>query len=612
MKRILLTLSVMLLCMSQGLYAQTQPTWEGEGTKDNPFIVTSAEQMQELALLTNSGNSFRDKYFKLQTNLDFAGKEFIPIGKSMNHFRGHFDGDYHFIYDINIYDEKSDYQGVFGIIYGNAEVKNLTVERCLIGGRSCVGGIVGYNIGATVSNCHSIDDVIISGVGYGYGDIGGIVGRNTGVIENCTSKATLTNDGNGKIGFGGIAGRNLDGTLRNNLAISANVPPSEVPAFQWSGAITGSNTGTLVKNHYVSCMVNGNSTNVGTDIGDVAENEGAMPAFYISSIARATLSKPSKSFYNTDYYAAGSEVTLRAADGYIITEIGATTYGNNTPITLSQSKGAYTFTMPYDNVRVKGSAIEGVTLVDDDDNSDRIVDGKQTNVQLNGRTLYRDGLWNTLCLPFDISNLDGTPLEGALVMTLGNSSGCDTGYDESTGSLSLDFIESYSIEAGHAYLVKWETKGEPIVNPVFENVTLSTEDPTDQKVVSQDGYIQFIGTYNPVDIFTVKKTNLYLGSDNNLYYPWGEGMTEFKVNAFRAYFQLNGLACGEPSGDGQPINNFELNFGGESNGIKAITGLQPSSSNVSTSWYTLDGRRLNGMPTTKGIYINNNKKVVIK
>ena len=304
-------------------------------------------------------------------------------------------------------------------------------------------------------------------------------------------------------------------------------------------------------------------------------------------------------------------MTLSAANGYIITEIGATTYAD-APITLSQSKGAYTFTMPYDNVRVKGSAIEGVTLVDDDDNSERIVDGKQTNVQLNGRTLYRDGLWNTLCLPFGLYDLAGTPLEGAKVITLGNSSGCDTGYDESTGSLTLDFVDAYTIEAGHAYLVKWETPGDPIVNPVFENVTLSSEDPADQKVVSQDGCIEFVGTYSPVDIFTVKKTNLFLGADNNLYYPWGEGMTEFMVNAFRAYFRLNGVACGEPNGDGQPINNFELNFSGEGNGIKAITNLRPSTSNLSSSWYTIDGRRLNGMPTTKGIYIHNDRKIVIK
>ena len=32
----------------------------------------------------------------------------------------------------------------------------------------------------------------------------------------------------------------------------------------------------------------------------------------------------------------------------------------------------------------------------------------------------------------------------------------------------------------------------------------------------------------------------------------------------------------------------------------------------SESWYTLDGIRLSGKPSTKGIYINNGRKIVIK
>ena len=33
---------------------------------------------------------------------------------------------------------------------------------------------------------------------------------------------------------------------------------------------------------------------------------------------------------------------------------------------------------------------------------------------------------------------------------------------------------------------------------------------------------------------------------------------------------------------------------------------------MSDEWYTLDGRKLNGKPTTKGLYIVNGKKVMIK
>ncbi|MBQ2298885.1 MAG: hypothetical protein II278_05865 [Bacteroidaceae bacterium] len=32
----------------------------------------------------------------------------------------------------------------------------------------------------------------------------------------------------------------------------------------------------------------------------------------------------------------------------------------------------------------------------------------------------------------------------------------------------------------------------------------------------------------------------------------------------------------------------------------------------SEAWYTLDGIRLSGKPSTKGIYINNGRKIVIK
>jgi len=33
---------------------------------------------------------------------------------------------------------------------------------------------------------------------------------------------------------------------------------------------------------------------------------------------------------------------------------------------------------------------------------------------------------------------------------------------------------------------------------------------------------------------------------------------------------------------------------------------------ATAQWYTLDGRRINGQPTAKGVYIVNGKKVIIK
>ena len=70
---------------------------------------------------------------------------------------------------------------------------------------------------------------------------------------------------------------------------------------------------------------------------------------------------------------------------------------------------------------------------------------------LSGRTLYKDGNWNTLCLPFDLV-LEGSPLEGARVKTLESSA-----FDNTNGTLTLNFSDDLtSIEAGKPYIVKWD------------------------------------------------------------------------------------------------------------------------------------------------------------
>ena len=99
---------------------------------------------------------------------------------------------------------------------------------------------------------------------------------------------------------------------------------------------------------------------------------------------------------------------------------------------------------------------------------------------------------------------------------------------------------------------------------------------------------------------------LYMGADNNLYYPNG-AMT---IGACRAYFQLNnGLTCGNPSQGGDGINSFVLNFGEETNSIE---NSKLKIENEAAAWYDISGRKLTGKPAQKGIYINNGKKVVIK
>ena len=77
-------------------------------------------------------------------------------------------------------------------------------------------------------------------------------------------------------------------------------------------------------------------------------------------------------------------------------------------------------------------------------------------------------------------------------------------------------------------------------------------------------------------------------------------------------FRLNnGIVCGEPA-QGGSINAFVLNFGGED--ATEIVSLSDkfNSPDKSDGWYTLSGMKLNGKPISKGIYIKNGRKIVVK
>ncbi|MCR4591672.1 MAG: fibronectin type III domain-containing protein [Bacteroidaceae bacterium] len=91
-----------------------------------------------------------------------------------------------------------------------------------------------------------------------------------------------------------------------------------------------------------------------------------------------------------------------------------------------------------------------ILLANDQDNTTKIEgnNGKMATVLLQGRTIYCDGDWNTLCLPFNVDNFKNTPLAGATVKTLSSTS-------YNNGTLTLNFEDATSIKAGEPYLVKW-------------------------------------------------------------------------------------------------------------------------------------------------------------
>ena len=260
--------------------------------------------------------------------------------------------------------------------------------------------------------------------------------------------------------------------------------------------------------------------------------------------------------------------------------------------------------------------IESINLKDNDENSSLIAAANEyapapLNVTLKDRTLYKDGAWNTLCLPFSLASLTGTPLAGATVKELLTTSNLD-----GEGVLTLNFSDNLTaIEAGKPYIVKWSKDAGydanpsnfDLVNPVFNGVTVSDDT---NNVAFTGG--SFKGTYEKMAFEAEDKSILFVGAGNNLYWPKPSGDNIPSLGACRAYFQLDFDAVG-PGGGG--VREFVLNFGDEEQPLSISpvgerTEAFPQEG-LDGVWYSLDGCKLSGKPTQKGLYIHGGKKVVI-
>jgi len=125
--------------------------------------------------------------------------------------------------------------------------------------------------------------------------------------------------------------------------------------------------------------------------------------------------------------------------------------------------------------------------------------------------------------------------------------------------------------------------------------------------------VQFIGTYGPTEIFSTDKDNLFLGADNNLYWPEDEGMTSYMVNAFRAYFHVGNGST--PA----PVQRTVISFGDGTTAIHEVLmdNGEWTMDNEAGAWYDLSGRRvadsrLSDGSLKPGIYIRNGRKVIVK
>jgi len=135
----------------------------------------------------------------------------------------------------------------------------------------------------------------------------------------------------------------------------------------------------------------------------------------------------------------------------------------------------------------------------------------------------------------------------------------------------------------------------------FNNVVV---DSTINTISMLDGQVKFVANYDAFTVVDSSDVDIFTVVDGPVMQHATDDTT---INAFTPYFQFTGKA--------RLANIIEINFGGgvvtsvENNHNSHFTSnLSP----LTSQFYTLEGVKLNGKPTKRGLYIRQGSKVVIK
>ena len=162
------------------------------------------------------------------------------------------------------------------------------------------------------------------------------------------------------------------------------------------------------------------------------------------------------------------------------------------------------------------------------------------------RTLRKAGCFNTLTLPFNVSNLADSPLGGDNVEVYTFT---DAAVENGTLVFDITKVNINRLEAGVPYLIQWNNTGEVITRMDFTDIDGwdgdNTAETTNGTGVTYHG---FYGKTHISDDATngTQHLNLFLGGNNTLYWPTDGDIASAKMLGFRAWFQVSTLASFAP------------------------------------------------------------------
>ncbi len=278
MKRLIISIILNILCLSSYCYS-----WDGIGTEDQPYLISTSQHLVELAEEVNNGTDFHDEFFRLTNDIDLSDVcgdslgDWVPIGSITNYFEGILLGNNHTI--SNLYFNvkgNSTYYGLFGHVGERGAIYDLTIENGSVYSTFWCGGIVASNSGL-ISNCKNINCNVDS-----WHFSGGICGVNLNTITNCTNQAEVSSS----LCSGGICAYNYG-------IITKCTNKNRITANEGCGGICGYNGGfadfTNCNNVKIGFIdnCNNNFTILGDEkIGGIA---GRNDGFIVNSMNNGTI-----------------------------------------------------------------------------------------------------------------------------------------------------------------------------------------------------------------------------------------------------------------------------------------------------------------------------------
>lgn len=185
----------------------TALTLKGSGSQADPYLVTSAQDIEAIANANNHNAGYKDSgsnvfsgaFFKQTADIDMASVEnHEPIGIAKLPFNGTYDGQGHKILNLSQNRRDEFNAGLFGLLGDNASVSNITFVNPSINTAKSKAGVVAGESNGSVSN------ITITGgyVGNAAFYAGGVVGMNYGTVTNTAYSGTIE----GESMVGGVIG----------------------------------------------------------------------------------------------------------------------------------------------------------------------------------------------------------------------------------------------------------------------------------------------------------------------------------------------------------------------------------------------------------------------